>query len=100
MRFVPFLRGKTKKYYNLSVLYNVVMGEVVNNAGMSCSVRNGDYVDSDADLDAVIQDFRDAYKTLTQDNGLSSVWQDVLLQFCSYVLHHHACKSNQIDGVD
>ena len=56
MRFVPFLRGKTKKYYNLSVLYNVVMGEVVNNAGMSCSVRNGDYVDSDADLDAVIQE--------------------------------------------
>ncbi len=30
MRFVPFLRGKTKKYYNLSVLYNVVMGGVVN----------------------------------------------------------------------
>ena len=35
-------------------------GMFVNNAGMSCSVRNGDYVDSDADLDAVIQDFRDA----------------------------------------
>ena len=32
----------------------------VNNAGMSCSVRNGDFVSSDADMDAVIQDFRDA----------------------------------------
>ena len=32
----------------------------VNNAGMSCSVRNGDYVSSDADMEAVIQDFRDA----------------------------------------
>lgn len=32
----------------------------VNNAGMSCSVRNGDYVHSKEDLDAVIQDFRDA----------------------------------------
>lgn len=32
----------------------------VNNAGMSCSVRNGDFVNSDADMDAVIQDFRDA----------------------------------------
>ncbi len=32
----------------------------VDNAGMSCSVRNGDYVSSDADMDAVIQDFRDA----------------------------------------
>jgi len=32
----------------------------VNNAGMSCSVRNGDYVDTDAELDEVIQNFRDA----------------------------------------
>ena len=32
----------------------------VNNAGMSCSVRNGDFVSNDADMDAVIQDFRDA----------------------------------------
>ena len=32
----------------------------VNNAGMSCSVRNGDYVDSEAELDDVVQDFRDA----------------------------------------
>lgn len=32
----------------------------VNNAGMSCSVRNGDFVNSNADMDAVIQDFRDA----------------------------------------
>ncbi len=32
----------------------------VDNAGMSCSVRNGDYVSSDADMEAVIQDFRDA----------------------------------------
>lgn len=32
----------------------------VNNAGMSCSVRNGDFVSSDADMDAVVQDFRDA----------------------------------------
>lgn len=32
----------------------------VNNAGMSCSVRNGDFVSSDADMEAVIQDFRDA----------------------------------------
>ena len=32
----------------------------VNNAGMSCSVRNGDFVSSDSDMDAVIQDFRDA----------------------------------------
>ena len=32
----------------------------VNNAGMSCSVRNGDFVSSNADMDAVIQDFRDA----------------------------------------
>ena len=32
----------------------------VNNAGMSCSVRNGDFVSSDTDMDAVIQDFRDA----------------------------------------
>ncbi len=32
----------------------------VNNAGMSCSVRNGDFVSSEADLDAVVQDFRDA----------------------------------------
>lgn len=35
-------------------------GMFVDNAGMSCSVRNGDYVSSDADMDAVIQDFRDA----------------------------------------
>lgn len=32
----------------------------VNNAGMSCSVRNGDYVHTDAELDGVIQNFRDA----------------------------------------
>lgn len=32
----------------------------VNNAGMSCSVRNGDYVDTNDGLDACIQDFRDA----------------------------------------
>ena len=32
----------------------------VNNAGMSCSVRNGDFVDSDAEMDSVVQDFRDA----------------------------------------
>ena len=32
----------------------------VNNAGMSCSVRNGDFVSSNADMDAVIQNFRDA----------------------------------------
>ena len=32
----------------------------VNNAGMSCSVRNGDFVSSDADMEAVVQDFRDA----------------------------------------
>ena len=32
----------------------------VNNAGMSCSVRNGDFVGSEADMDAVVQDFRDA----------------------------------------
>lgn len=32
----------------------------VNNAGMSCSVRNGDFVSSKEDMDAVIQDFRDA----------------------------------------
>ncbi len=32
----------------------------VNNAGMSCSVRNGDFVSSDQDMDAVVQDFRDA----------------------------------------
>lgn len=32
----------------------------VNNAGMSCSVRNGDYVDTNEELDACIQDFRDA----------------------------------------
>lgn len=35
-------------------------GMFVNNAGMSCSVRNGDYVSSDEDMNAVIQDFRDA----------------------------------------
>lgn len=32
----------------------------VNNAGMSCSVRNGDYTHTTAGLDSVIQDFRDA----------------------------------------
>ncbi len=32
----------------------------VNNAGMACSVRNGDFVSSDADMEAVVQDFRDA----------------------------------------
>lgn len=32
----------------------------VNNAGMACSVRNGDYVSSEADMEAVVQDFRDA----------------------------------------
>ncbi len=32
----------------------------VDNAGMSCSVRNGDYVSSDTDMEAVVQDFRDA----------------------------------------
>ena len=32
----------------------------VNNAGMSCSVRNGDFVNSDEDMEAVVQDFRDA----------------------------------------
>lgn len=35
-------------------------GMFVNNAGMSCSVRNGDFVSSEAELDSVIQDFRDA----------------------------------------
>ncbi len=35
-------------------------GMFVDNAGMSCSVRNGDYVDSEKDLNDVIQDFRDA----------------------------------------
>ena len=32
----------------------------VNNAGMSCSVRNGDFVSSEAEMNAVVQDFRDA----------------------------------------
>ena len=32
----------------------------VNNAGMSCSVRNGDYTHTTAGLDSVIQNFRDA----------------------------------------
>ncbi len=32
----------------------------VNNAGMSCSGRNGDFVSSQEDMDAVVQDFRDA----------------------------------------
>ena len=32
----------------------------VNNAGMSCSVRNGDFVSSEADMEAVVQNFRDA----------------------------------------
>ena len=32
----------------------------VNNAGMSYSVRNGDFVSSDKDMEAVVQDFRDA----------------------------------------
>ena len=32
----------------------------VNNAGMSCSVRNGDFVSSDAAMETVVQDFRDA----------------------------------------
>ena len=32
----------------------------VNNAGMSCSVRNGDFVSNDEDMDAVVQNFRDA----------------------------------------
>ena len=32
----------------------------VDNAGMACSVRNGDFVSSDADMEAVVQDFRDA----------------------------------------
>jgi len=35
-------------------------GMFVDNAGMSCSVRNGDYVSSDEDMEAVVQDFRDA----------------------------------------
>ncbi|MCR5181004.1 MAG: alpha-L-arabinofuranosidase, partial [Bacteroidaceae bacterium] len=35
-------------------------GMFVDNAGMSCSVRNGDYVSSEADMEAVVQDFRDA----------------------------------------
>lgn len=35
-------------------------GMFVDNAGMSCSVRNGDFVNSDTDMEAVIQDFRDA----------------------------------------
>lgn len=32
----------------------------VNNAGMSCSVRNGDFVSSDEDMNEVVQNFRDA----------------------------------------
>lgn len=32
----------------------------VNNAGLSCSVRNGDYTHTVAGLDSVVQDFRDA----------------------------------------
>ncbi len=35
-------------------------GMYVDNAGMSCSVRNGDFVSSTEDMDAVVQDFRDA----------------------------------------
>lgn len=35
-------------------------GMFVDNAGMSCSGRNGDFVNTDAELDACIQDFRDA----------------------------------------
>ncbi len=35
-------------------------GMFVDNAGMSCSVRNGDFVSSTEDMEAVIQDFRDA----------------------------------------
>ena len=35
-------------------------GMFVDNAGMSCSVRNGDYTDTNEGLDACIQDFRDA----------------------------------------
>lgn len=35
-------------------------GMFVGNAGMSCSVRNGDYVESETELNEVIQDFRDA----------------------------------------
>lgn len=41
----------------------------VNNAGMSCSVRNGDFVSSDADMDAVVQDFRDAIDYALADPG-------------------------------
>jgi alpha-L-arabinofuranosidase len=32
----------------------------VNNAGMSCSVRNGDYIADTTQLEPVVQDFRDA----------------------------------------
>lgn len=35
-------------------------GMFVDNAGMSCSVRNGDYTSTKEGLDAVVQDFRDA----------------------------------------
>ena len=35
-------------------------GMFVGNAGLSCTWRNGDYVDTQEELDAVVQDFRDA----------------------------------------
>lgn len=35
-------------------------GMFVDNAGMSCSVRNGDFTDTEEGLQAVVQDFRDA----------------------------------------
>ena len=43
----------------------------VNNAGMSCSVRNGDFVSSKEDMDAVIQDFRDAIDYALGDPALA-----------------------------
>lgn len=41
----------------------------VNNAGMSCSVRNGDFISSEADMEAVVQDFRDAIDYALADPG-------------------------------
>ena len=45
----------------------------VNNAGMSCSVRNGDFVSSEADMNAVVQDFRDAIDYALADPA-TNIW--------------------------
>ena len=56
-------------------LYGIFFEEI-SHAGMTCFVRNGDFEGSDADMDAVIQDFRDAIDYALANSAKNRLFDD------------------------